>query len=187
MNGIMRIAAACFAVVGGLSLGAGEVEVVKAVYGAGDTVIDVTEMVKTKAVNIPDTLFVITPSNALFGKDPAPKIAKTLDLTYKQNGSEKNVKVRENTPLILMDNAIAAKEFKILKAFYGGEGKWLDVTGKVADAIGQGKEILVDNALFTDPAHGKAKQLVVIYTVNDQIKSLSVPERKKLAPDVFKK
>lgn len=187
MNGIMRIAAAFVAVAGGLSLGAGEVEVVKAVYGAGDAVIDVTETVKTKAVNISGVLFMLTPSNAMFGKDPAPKIGKTLDLTYRQDGSEKNVKIRENTPLILLDNATAAKEFKILKAFYGTKEKWLDVTEKVADAIGQGKEILVDNALFTDPVPKKPKQLVIIYTVNDQIKSLSVSERGKLAPDAFKK
>ncbi len=187
MNGIMRIAAAFVAVVGGLSLGAGEVEVVKAVYGAGDAVIDVTEMVKTKAVNVPGALFMITPSNTLFGKDPAPKIPKTLDLTYRQDGGEKTVKIRENSSLILLDNAAAAKEFQILKAFYGAEGKWLDVTGKVTDAIGQGREILVDNALFTDPFPKKAKQLVIVYTVNDQIKSLAVPERQKLAPDAFKK
>lgn len=187
MNGIMRIAAAFAAVFGGLSLGAGEVEVVKAVYGAGDAVIDVTEIVKSKAVNIPDALFMITPSNTLFGKDPAPKIGKTLDLTYTQDGSEKNVKIKENALFIILNGGVPAKEFQILKAFYGTEQKWLDVTGKVTDAIGQENGILVGNQVFTDPAPKKPKQLVVLYTVNNEIKSVTVPERKELNKDSFKK
>jgi len=187
MNGIMRMAMAVCAAICGLSLGAGEVAVVKAVYGAGDAVIDVTEIVKSKAVNVPGGLFLITPSNTMFGKDPAPKIGKALELTYSQDGSEKNVKIRENTPFIILYGAVPAKEFKILKAFYGAEQKWLDVTDKVTDAIGQGKGILVGNQIFTDPIPKTAKQLIVVYTVNDQIKSVIAPERKELNMDSFKK
>jgi len=75
------VAMACSA-----SLMAGGIEIVKALYGAGDNMVDVTEAVKRQALNIPDMLFSITSSNNLAPKDPAPGKGKTLVLTYKQDG-----------------------------------------------------------------------------------------------------
>lgn len=186
MNGIGKIATS-FAMLCGISLGAAEIEVIKAVYGADGAILDVTETVKNKAVNVPNSLFLVPVNNGFFGKDPAPRKSKSLELTYKQDGSEKNVKAGENSSLIILEGAVPAKEFKILKAFYGAEQKWNDVTDKVAGAIGEGKSVTVGNNLFGDPIRGKQKQLVVIYTVNNRLDSIVANENKEVKADSFKK
>lgn len=186
MNGIGRIAAA-FTMFCGIALGAAEIEVVKAVYGAGDATIDVTEGVKSKAIHVPGTLFLVPVSNAFFGQDPAKGQSKKLELTYRQDGVEKKVSAGELGSVIILEGAVPAKEFKILKAFYGAEQKWNDVTDKVAGVIGEGKSVMVGNEQFGDPIRGKSKQLVVVYTVNNELRSVVTGERKELKPDSFRK
>ncbi len=186
MNGIVKMAAV-FAVFCGVSLGVSALEIVKAVYGAGDATADVTEIVKAKALNVLGSCFVITPDNAFFGSDPARGKAKTLVLTYKQDGAEKTATIPERSTFVLLDGAVPAKEFQILKAFYGAEDKWNDVTDKVATAVKEGNTLIVGRETFADPNRGKVKRLIVVYTVNEKLIPVIVAEREELKAELFNK
>ena len=166
---------------------AGGIEIVKAVYGAGNNMVDVTEAVQKQALNIPGVLFSITSGNNLVPKDPAPGKGKTLVLTYKQDGKENTARIFERKSFSIHGVIAPSKELKIVKAVYGVGNKWVDVTAKVAPVIAQGKDIKATNVLFTDPAPGKGKNLIVLYTVNNQVKTTSIPENGTLKAAAFKK
>lgn len=166
---------------------AGELEIVKAVYGAGDKVKDVTEVVKEKAQGMAGVFFAITPSNQLFGEDPAPKQPKNLTVTYKEDGAEKTAVIKERAKGIILPGGLeAAQELKLLKAFYGTGKEWKDVTDKATEAVANKTNLTVNNTVLgPDPAPKKRKELFVIYTVNNEIKTLSILETKQLTPDSF--
>ena len=84
------LAAACAA-----GLSAGELKIVKAAYGNGEQVNDVTEAFLKHAGGLPGTFLTITPSNKFFAPDPAPRKAKTLTVTYTDGGAEKRVRIPE--------------------------------------------------------------------------------------------
>ncbi len=165
---------------------AGELEIVKAVYGAGDQVNDVTAIFKEKAQGLTGVFYVFTPLNQTFGADPAPGKQKNLTITYKDGGAEKTAVIKEKARGVILGGAETAQEFKVLKAFYGNGAQWKDVTDKVNEAIASKSELGVNNTtLGPDPAPKKPKELLVIYTVGNEIKFLSLAERKQLAPDAF--
>ena len=84
------LAAACEA-----GLSAGELKIVKAAYGNGEQVNDVTEAFLKHVGGLPGTFLTITPSNKFFAPDPAPRKAKTLTVTYTDGGAEKSVRIPE--------------------------------------------------------------------------------------------
>ncbi len=113
------LAAACAA-----GLSAGELKIVKAAYGNGEQVNDVTEAFLKHAGGLPGTFLTITPSNKFFAPDPAPRKAKTLTVTYTDGGAEKSVRIPERQFGVVVANADPAQEFKVLRAFYGSGREW---------------------------------------------------------------
>ena len=60
----------------------------------------------------------------------------------------------------------AIPPFRIVKAEYGAQDHWLDVTDKVAATTDDGRvRVRADNALGPDPAHGVVKSLHVTYEI----------------------
>jgi HEAT repeat protein len=78
-----------------------KLEIVKAVYGAGDAQKDVTETVRKHAGDLP---LVVLPSanyNACFGGDPAPGVVKKLTIAYRINGKQAEATFAENAAILL--------------------------------------------------------------------------------------
>ncbi|MFO7907433.1 MAG: HEAT repeat domain-containing protein [Pirellulaceae bacterium] len=78
-----------------------DLEIVKAEYGAGDKIKDVTETLRKYAKNyriifLPDTSY-----NESFGGDPAQGISKQLKVTYRIDGKEGDVTLNENATIVL--------------------------------------------------------------------------------------
>ena len=64
------------------------------------------------------------------------------------------------------DSLNSGEPLKILKARYGIEGEWKDVTAQVAGAVDNDRLWLrVSNSLFGDPAPGRVKTLKIDYSV----------------------
>ena len=75
------------------------IEIVKAIYGAGDKTADVTT--KVRQLSAGSSVFEIGSYNTAFG-DVAQGIVKTLKITYKvKGGPEKTVEFPENAPVVL--------------------------------------------------------------------------------------
>ena len=73
---------------------------------------------------------------------------------------------------------------EIVRAEYGREGKWLDVTGAVGRAVRDGGLALrVDNALGGDPAPGEGKRLRATYRADGATHTVEAPENGDLVVD----
>lgn len=78
-----------------------KIEIVKAEYGAGTTVKDVTEIIRKAAG---DLRLIVLPSasyNAAFGGDPAPGVVKQLKIQYQLDGEPAEATFSENAPILL--------------------------------------------------------------------------------------
>lgn len=158
---LLSLAAALTAAI----VAAGEIELVKATYGTGDRFADVTGAVRKNAVSIPGVLLAIPADNRLLGTDPAPHSCKRLTLIGKVDGREKRaVAVERQTCLLLAKDDPPSREFRLIGAYYGFGDRWNDVTEKLRSAC---VDVKVDNFNFgPDPASGKSKSLVVLYSRN---------------------
>lgn len=164
-----------------------DIKIVKAVYGAGDQTKDVTDIAQKKLMIIPKRLVLLDVNNSVF-TDPAPGKAKTLELTYSENGEEKTATIKERGQFVHFKNMESSKEFKVILAFYGFGDKWNDVTGKVVEACEQKSDLQVNNVVFgPDPNVGKIKTLIVVFSENDQIRVVWVGERQIFKPENIKK
>jgi HEAT repeat protein len=69
------------------------------------------------------------------------------------------------------------KVLTITKAEYGARNKWVDVTGKLADAVSNnGLSVEASNGLAGDPINGVAKKLRITYTLDGQEAKAEIPE-----------
>ena len=78
-----------------------ELEIVKAEYGAGEKIKDVTETLRKYAK---DYRIIFLPSasyNSSFGGDPAQGIVKQLKIKYRINGKDGEVSLSENATIVL--------------------------------------------------------------------------------------
>jgi hypothetical protein len=151
-------------------------EIVSARWGAPGYDMDITEKVKGAVVQ--DCALAIVADNAYAGKDPARGKTKSLTVTYREFGAEKNIVVADHKPLQLV--AIErTQELTVSKALYGGRDKWADVTAKIKKLVAAGGKLNINNgSMGGDPAYGIGKKLLVLYSVDNQAKLLAVPERK---------
>ncbi len=183
-----KFACIAVAVACGAALSAAEIKLVKAVYGAGDKTADVTETVQQKMSGAPGVFLMVRVDNGTMGVDPAKGAGKQLTLTYTVDGVEKTEKFGEARFAVIMPAAAKSEEFKIVGAYYGAKDKWNDVTEKVRKALDDNNEINVDNEIFgPDPLRGAGKNLVVIYSVKNDLKAVTIGEKKKMVPADLKK
>ena len=78
-----------------------ELEIIKAEYGAGDKMKDVTAVLRKYAQNYRIIFLPSTSYNESFGGDPASGIVKQLKIEYRINGKEGKVTLRENAMIVL--------------------------------------------------------------------------------------
>jgi hypothetical protein len=138
-------------------------QVVKAEYGAGSSWKDVTEIAKPQL----EANGKVEVSNNLFG-DPAPGQGKTLKVTVSFEGKSVVVNGAEKTTLVLDEKLLKASQgvqkVEVLKAVYGVEGNWKDVTEKVQSLLSNGSSTVeATNDNFGDPVEGEQKTLKIKY------------------------
>lgn len=78
-----------------------ELEIVKAEYGVGEKIKDVTEILRKHAKNYRIIFLPSTRYNESFGGDPASGIAKQLKIKYRINGKDGEVSLNENATIVL--------------------------------------------------------------------------------------
>lgn len=181
-----KMFAVVFAVVCTLGLTAGELKIVKATYGYGDQVIDVTEKVQNFQRGMAGAFLLIRPDNKLLGADPAPRKPKVLTVTYTDGGEEKTVQLPERRLGVVVADAVPAQEFKLLRGFYGYGNAWKEVTSQLLTALGNKTVLAINNStLGPDPAPRKKKELVVIYTQENKIQFLILSEKTEFSNNSF--
>lgn len=102
------------------------IEIRKAVYGNLDNDKQTADITEAVAAMVKSGKTAIVASNGLAGKDPAPNIVKSLQLTYAIEGAEKTVKVRENETVTFEDAGIPSAVLAPLNDVYAkskGEAK----------------------------------------------------------------
>lgn len=79
------------------------------------------------------------------------------------------------------------QNFEILKAAFGTKEKHHDVTLKIKKALETNtRTIRAETAIFGDPIPAESKVLEIVYTVNNQIKAVSVNENELLDLSLLK-
>jgi len=78
-----------------------KLEIVKAEYGAGEKVKDVTEVLSKYAKNYRILFLPSTSYNQSLGGDPAPGVVKQLKIKYRIDGKEGEVTLSENATIVL--------------------------------------------------------------------------------------
>ena len=78
-----------------------KVEILKAEYGAGDKLVDVTEILRKHVRDFPLIVLPSSSYNAAFGGDPAPGVVKQLKIQYRMNGKAGEASFPEDATILL--------------------------------------------------------------------------------------
>ena len=78
-----------------------KLEIVKAEYGAGEKIKDVTDVLRKYAKNYRILFLPSTSYNQSLGGDPAPGVVKQLKIRYRIDGKEGEVTLSENATIVL--------------------------------------------------------------------------------------
>ena len=78
-----------------------DIEIVKAEYGEGSKVKDVTGIIRKQVVGVPSISLPVAEYNRVFGGDPAPGTPKKLKIQYRINGKAGEASFDENAPILL--------------------------------------------------------------------------------------
>ena len=156
--------------------------ILSARYGVGSTTVDVKSSVlaHTKEGNVN---LVVTPSS-LNVEDPAPGQLKTLTVEYTINGGSSNSTSVKDGDYLKLDAPPEreASGLQIVKAEYGYQGNFADVTDAVQNYVSNGSiSITVSPSAvgIPDPNPAKPKLLKVDYTINGTSSSQSISDGKK--------
>ncbi len=171
-------------------------QIIRATYGDGNTVRDVTAAVQDKVQN--NTALRVQAMPDSLGGDPVPGALKTLWVQYNYNGQTGEVSAQDGAWIVLpttgglgrlpgvlggaasgsrRDNQ-RQNQLRIISAQYGADPKWVDVKS-VLDSRIQNNVLStpVNNKSFGgDPAMGKQKTLRVSYSWQGQQYDVAVPE-----------
>jgi hypothetical protein len=156
--------------------------ILSARYGVGSSIVDVKSAVssQTKDGNVN---FLVSPTS-LNVEDPAPGQIKTLTVEYTINGGSSNSdSVKDGDYLKI--NAPPERDasgLTILKAQYGYDGNFTDVTDAIQNHLSNGSiniTVSPSTAGIPDPNPAKPKMLKVDVTLNGAATSYSIPDGKK--------
>jgi HEAT repeat protein len=86
---------------GEMGHGTVKIEIVKAEYGAGNSVKDVTTILRKHVHDFPVIVLPSPSYNATFGGDPAPGVVKQLKVQYRMAGKPGEVSLPENASIVL--------------------------------------------------------------------------------------
>ena len=160
-------------------------ELVAAEYGAGGHRVDVTQQVRAF---MHDGVLRFDVSDQTFGADPARGHVKDLYIRIRHwDGKVEEFHFPEYAHVNLILDPERGYEyhdqgFHIMRAFYGGNGHFLDVTEQLRSyKHGEQLFVVVDNrSMGGDPDPAVAKVLRVLYFVGGQRKQIMVPEHGEL-------
>lgn len=152
----------------------GELEILKAIYGAAGTYRIVTGDVQSFVRGDSIRMRVI---NDNLGGDPAPGEGKELLVVCKINGREHTLNIREGHWFAVSGSFDAHNlpyrsggKLEILKATYGGDGAYIIVTDDIKRFVRRESirmQVTHDN-LDINQTPGKGQELVVIYKKDGQ-------------------
>ena len=108
---------------------------------------------------------------------------------FKVDGETKTAEVKEKKDFIVIAAIpVEGEGLKVIKAYYGAPGKWMDVKDIVSKAIEDNKKLAINNGTFKkDPAPGTTKKLIVIYSDKGKVGSVVKNERSSLEIEEFQK
>jgi hypothetical protein len=151
----------------------GPIEIVRAIYGAGRTQVDVTEKVRAAMVN---GAIQLTVRGENLGGDPVPNTPKTLTVIYRENGARQTVRVND------FDTLRLGITFRVTKALYGDGRRMKDVTDILNAKVTANRiELAITNAnLGGDPAPAVKKAITVDYEFNGAAATVKLAEGETL-------
>ncbi len=154
--------------------GFGGLQITRAIYGNGDRVHDVTDILRSQVQN---NRLVMLVNNRNLGGDPAEDRPKTLTVWYTHNGRPRQTSVPENSTLNL-----GAAGLRILRAEYGSGNRMMDVTARLnAQAQNDALNLRVTNdSMGGDPADDRPKNLVVWFSFDGHVSRAIVNEKEML-------
>jgi hypothetical protein len=169
------------------------IKIEKALYGAGSQTVDVTSAITG---NLKDgNVNLVVTAESLNVADPAPGQPKQLTVSYTINGGKTNTEtVLENGVLTISAPPMrSADGLSIIKAEYGYDGNFTDVTNAVQTLVDNGSiklKVSPSAVGVPDPNPSKKKKLKVEYTLNGatnsdefadgQVFQLSAPAQDKV-------
>ncbi|MDR1102438.1 MAG: hypothetical protein LBL42_01655 [Tannerella sp.] len=171
-----------------ISKSAGDLQIVKAEYGyfADEDAVNyrnVTEIVRKSVADGNRTIYA---HNNLLGGDPAQGTFKQLQIDYRTNGVDRQVKIIENQSATLPANV------EIMRAYYGVIAnipdvepvrQTVDITAKIKALATDGAISVKVNSDLTDdkdPVSGAKKELRVDYLFNGTREQAKVSENRML-------
>jgi len=166
--------------------------IIKALYGAGNAQVDVTENMKKRISN---GQLAVKVNNETMGQDPIQGIWKALIIRYETEQGEFGAYADEGTNLIIPNPfaskiASRSKHLTILKAMYGQDKSRVDVRSIIQNGIvGGAVFVRASNQYFgVDPIQGVRKSLYVSYRSSEGIYEASIEEDQDMViPDIHHK
>jgi hypothetical protein len=149
-----------------------DLQILRATYGYGNRMIDVTSRLQSRVYNDEINLQV---TNETMGGDPAVGVEKSLTVVFSANGRRDQVVVREGDTLRLSGRTVSyedgdpyGRNLQVLRATYGYGSRMFDVTSRLQGQIYNDRiELRVTNEnMGGDPAAGMEKTLQVEYSFN---------------------
>lgn len=158
------------------------VTILSARYGVGSTTVDVESAVSAKTKD-GKVNFVVSPS-ALNVEDPAVGQIKTLTVEYSINGGSSNTDTVKDGDYLNINAPPerVASGLQIVKAEYGYQGNFADVTDAIQNYVSNGSigiTVSPSTVGIPDPNPSKPKLLKVDATINGASSSYSIPDGKK--------
>ena len=172
----------------GATTGRKDLRILKAVYGAGDVQMDVTENLRQRIVN---NQVAIPVNNDSFGRDPLTGVLKAAAVRYETAQGEFDAYAVEGQNLIIptpldLPMITRSNSLKILQASYGTGNHQADVRSIIQNGIINGSVVVrASNAYFgVDPEVGALKICFVRYRTEKGVFETSIQEYQAAAiPD----
>ncbi len=165
---------------GGGYPGGSNLRILRAEYGAGDRLVDVTARLNSQ---IRDGQLSLRVTNDTMGRDPVEEHRKQLTVWYVYRGRTATVTVAEKSVLTLpAGNPSYLGNLVIMRAQYGADYRFRDVTALLNSRL-QGDQLSMrinNDSMGGDPAPDRAKILTVSYEYNGQPGQVVVNERDTL-------
>ena len=148
----------------------GALTILRAEYGTGPRVIDVTRRLRSQ---VQGNSLQLRVTNDSMGGDPAEGQAKWLDVWYVYNNRSGHANVHEQEVVTLPGTGDAnyyQGHLMITRAQYGADWRFADVTNVLNSRIqNDSLNMRIDhNSMNSDPAPGERKVLTVFYIYNGQ-------------------
>ena len=164
-----------FAVLYSSAAAAQQYQILRAEYGADNRWVDVTQQLKRIASS--NSSFRM--GNSTFGVDPAPGVVKTLRILARSSsgGGNRTFEYREGSTVDGSqfsgwsggdwggggDNGYGRGDYRIIRAEYGADNRWADVTQQLRRIASTDATFRMGNSTFgIDPAPGVVKTLRIL-------------------------